>query len=82
MARKPLEPNLWSVNDVFKHMYSVPVYQRPYSWGSGQIDVFLDDRDSKDAITMFSTIMNDVYVRSTINKNVIVNVIAIYSSST
>ncbi len=43
MARKPLEPNLWSINDVFKHMYSVPVYQRPYSWESPQINVLLDD---------------------------------------
>lgn len=43
MARKALEPNLWSVNDVFKHMYTVPVYQRPYSWESPQINVFLDD---------------------------------------
>lgn len=43
MARKPLEPNLWSINDVFKHMYSVPVYQRPYSWESSQINVLLDD---------------------------------------
>ena len=43
MARKPLEPNLWSINDVFKHIYSVPVYQRPYSWESTQINVLLDD---------------------------------------
>ena len=43
MARKPLEPNLWSINDVFKHMYSVPVYQRPYSWEHPQINVLLDD---------------------------------------
>lgn len=43
MARKPLEPNLWSINDVFKHIYSVPVYQRPYSWESPQINVLLDD---------------------------------------
>lgn len=43
MARKALEPNLWSINDTFKHMYFVPVYQRPYSWESAQINVFLDD---------------------------------------
>jgi len=43
MARKPLEPNLWSINDVFKHIYSVPVYQRPYSWEAAQINVLLDD---------------------------------------
>lgn len=43
MARKALEPNLWTIGDTFKHMYSVPVYQRPYSWESVQINVFLDD---------------------------------------
>jgi hypothetical protein len=31
MARKALEPNIWRIDDTFKHMYSVPVYQRPYS---------------------------------------------------
>ena len=43
MARKALEPNLWSIGDTFKHMYSVPVYQRPYSWESVQINVLLGD---------------------------------------
>ena len=43
MSRKALEPNLWTVSDTFKHMYSVPVYQRPYSWENSQINVLLDD---------------------------------------
>lgn len=43
MARKALEPNLWTIGDTFKHMYSVPVYQRPYSWESAQIDTILED---------------------------------------
>lgn len=43
MARRALEPNLWTVGDTFKHMYSVPVYQRPYSWETTQINVILDD---------------------------------------
>ncbi len=43
MARKALEPNLWSINDTFKHMYAVPVYQRPYSWETTQINTILDD---------------------------------------
>lgn len=43
MSRKSLEPNLWSLSDVFKHMYSVPVYQRPYSWEANQITVLLND---------------------------------------
>lgn len=43
MARKTLEPNLWTISDVFKHMYSVPIYQRPYSWESTQVNVIMDD---------------------------------------
>ncbi len=43
MARKPLEPNLWTIVDMFKHIYTVPVYQRPYSWEQVQINTFLDD---------------------------------------
>lgn len=43
MARKALEPNLWTIGDTFKHMYSVPVYQRPYSWEAAQINMILDD---------------------------------------
>jgi hypothetical protein CLOSPO_02893 len=43
MARKALEPNLWTIGDTFKHMYFVPVYQRPYSWETTQINVILDD---------------------------------------
>lgn len=43
MARKALEPNLWTLADVFKHIYSVPVYQRPYSWEYNQINVMLED---------------------------------------
>lgn len=43
MSRKSLDPNLWTINDVFKNMYSVPVYQRPYSWETIQINVLLDD---------------------------------------
>ena len=36
----------------------------------------ISDRDSKDAITMFSTIMNDIYARTSISKSIVVNVIA------
>lgn len=43
MARKPLEPHLWTISETFKHMYSVPIYQRPYSWESVQINMILDD---------------------------------------
>lgn len=43
MARKALEPYPWTIADVFKQMYIVPVYQRPYSWEIAQINVFLED---------------------------------------
>ncbi len=43
MARRALEPYLWTVEDVFKHIYSVPIYQRPYSWENQQINTILDD---------------------------------------
>lgn len=43
MATKPLEPNLWKLEDVFRSIYNVPVYQRPYSWGDEQVDTLLKD---------------------------------------
>ena len=43
MAKKSLEPYLWSLSTLFKMVYSVPVYQRPYSWGKDEIDVLLKD---------------------------------------
>lgn len=43
MARNALDPHLWNLEDLFKNMYNVPVYQRPYSWDKEQIDVLLSD---------------------------------------
>lgn len=43
MAGKTLDPHLWNLENLFKCMYDVPVYQRPYSWDKEQIDVLLDD---------------------------------------
>ena len=43
MADKPLDPNLWTLADVFRFVYSVPVYQRPYSWEFSQINMLMDD---------------------------------------
>lgn len=43
MAKKSLEPYLWSLSTLFKMVYSVPVYQRPYSWEKDEIDVLLKD---------------------------------------
>ena len=36
----------------------------------------ISDRDSKDAITMFSTIMNEIYNRRSVDANIIINIIA------
>lgn len=43
MARKALEPHMWNLESLFKNMYNVPVYQRPYSWDKEQIDTLLND---------------------------------------
>lgn len=43
MAGKKLDPHLWNLENLFKFMYNVPVYQRPYSWDKEQIDVLLND---------------------------------------
>lgn len=43
MAGKTLDPHLWNLENLFKSIYNVPVYQRPYSWDREQIDVLLDD---------------------------------------
>lgn len=43
MAREILTPNLWSIESLFKNVFYVPVYQRPYSWDKEQIDMLLKD---------------------------------------
>lgn len=43
MAGKSLDPHLWNLENLFKSIYNVPVYQRPYSWDKEQIDVLLSD---------------------------------------
>lgn len=43
MAGKTLDPHLWNLENLFKFIYNVPVYQRPYSWDKEQIDVLLND---------------------------------------
>lgn len=54
MAGKTLDPHLWNLENLFKSMYDVPVYQRPYSWDKEQVEVLLNDiieayqSDSKD----------------------------------
>lgn len=43
MATKLFDPHPWNVEDLFKHIYEIPVYQRPYSWDIEQIDTLLSD---------------------------------------
>ena len=43
MPVKFLDPHLWSMEDLFKNIYNVPVYQRPYSWEKIHVDTLLDD---------------------------------------
>lgn len=43
MPRKALDPHMWNLENLFKSVYNVPVYQRPYSWDKEQIDTLLDD---------------------------------------
>ena len=43
MAKQLLDPHLWNLETLFKCVYNIPVYQRPYSWDKEQIDVLLDD---------------------------------------
>lgn len=43
MAQKSLDPHMWNLENLFKAIYDVPVYQRPYSWDKEQVKVLLDD---------------------------------------
>ena len=43
MAGKTFDPHLWNLENLFKFIYNVPVYQRPYSWDKEQLDVLLSD---------------------------------------
>lgn len=43
MAKALLDPNLWNLETVFKSVYNIPVYQRPYSWDKEQVNVLLKD---------------------------------------
>lgn len=43
MAGKVLDPHLWNLENLFKFIYNVPVYQRPYSWDKEHIDILLND---------------------------------------
>ena len=43
MSLELLDPHMWSLETLFKNVYKVPVYQRPYSWDKEQIDTLLKD---------------------------------------
>lgn len=43
MALELLDPHMWSLETLFKSVYKVPVYQRPYSWEKEQIDTLMED---------------------------------------
>ena len=43
MAQKQFDPHMWNLETLFKSIYKVPVYQRPYSWDIEQIKVLFDD---------------------------------------
>ena len=43
MTGKVLDPHLWNLENLFKFIYNVPVYQRPYSWDKEHIDILLND---------------------------------------
>ena len=43
MAQKKFDPHMWNLENLFKCIYNVPVYQRPYSWDIDQIKVLLED---------------------------------------
>lgn len=43
MSSKIFDPQYWNLETVFKQIYIVPVYQRPYSWDKEQVDILLED---------------------------------------
>ena len=43
MPKKTFDPASMDLEDLFKSAYTVPVYQRPYSWDKENIDQLLID---------------------------------------
>ena len=43
MSNKIFDPQSWDLETVFKQIYNVPVFQRPYSWDKPEVSVLLDD---------------------------------------
>ena len=57
MSGKMLDPHMWTLESLFKNIYNIPVYQRPYSWGKEQIDTLINDIFG----TYYSGAKNDGY---------------------
>ena len=38
-----LTPEEWSIDNLFKGKYVIPIYQRPYSWGESEVNQLLKD---------------------------------------
>ncbi len=44
MPQQQLDPHMWEIDKLFdSKIYNVPVYQRPYSWNSDNVDVLMKD---------------------------------------
>ena len=44
MPQQQLDPHMWEIDKLFENkVYNVPVYQRPYSWNSENVDTLLND---------------------------------------
>lgn len=43
MSEHIFEPYPWDLRQLVSHVYQVPVYQRPYSWGLTEVKTLLDD---------------------------------------
>ena len=43
MPTELLTPFYWSIGTLFKYRFRVPVYQRPYSWTTTEVNSLIDD---------------------------------------
>ena len=50
MNDKYLDAEEWTLEDIFKGRYSIPIYQRPYSWTEKEVNQLLADIDESFAV--------------------------------
>lgn len=50
MQHKYLDSEEWTLEDIFKGRYSIPIYQRPYSWTEREVNRLLADIDESFAV--------------------------------